>query len=126
MHPETQTKNTVLKRRPASLALSLLTLAFLTLTPVHAATDFVRGDGNLDGDVDLADAATLIRFFVDGTSHCPDALDNNDDGLIDLADFCYLLNYFYAFGPEPEPPFPDCGVDETGDDLGCGFYPCPQ
>ena len=97
-----------------------MSLAFLTLTPVDGATLFLRGDGNLDRSVDLADAATVIQFLAGGTNQCPDALDTNDDGAIDIADPIYNLSLQFSGGPLPPAPYPGAGPDPTEDVLGCG------
>ena len=50
----------------------------------------------------------------------------NDDGLVDISDAIYLLTSLFSMGPDPEPPFPGCGGDPTGDGLDCASFPlCP-
>lgn len=89
---------------------------------------FIRGDGNQDGTVDIADAIQLIgvifgQAFVD----CDDSADCNDDGMIDIGDPICVLNLLFSTPPIPiTPPFPFCGDDTTADPLACGtFGVCP-
>ena len=83
--------------------------------------NFIRGDANLDGDVDVADpVATLIYLFVDPkTEVCDDAADANDDGHVDVGDAIYTLSWLFQGGADPAMPFPDAGTDPTADHLGC-------
>ncbi|MGE3165418.1 MAG: FG-GAP-like repeat-containing protein [Planctomycetota bacterium] len=84
---------------------------------------FVRGDGNVDGGVNLADVIFHLNYFVGAqVSECLDAQDANDDGVVDLSDAVYLLAMLFTGGPAPLAPFPTCGVDQAGQtsgDLGC-------
>ncbi len=105
------------------------TLAFCALTLVVAfssiarAEDFVRGDGNGDAAVDIADPVFvfLALFGSEGPLPCADAADANDDGAVDVADVAYLLNYLFGDGTAPPPPGdgPCGGVDPTLDELAC-------
>ena len=46
---------------------------------------FIRGDGNIDGSVDIGDAIFALNYLFGGLeSFCGDALDTNDDGNIDI------------------------------------------
>lgn len=89
---------------------------------------FVRGDGNVDGTVDLADPIFNLAFlFSQGEQRCADAQDTNDDGQVDVADPVYNLTFQFQLGAPPTAPFPACGPDPTFDGLGCDFSPiCPQ
>jgi hypothetical protein len=83
-------------------------------------TEFIRGDANDDGALDLADGIFLLDFlFSSGaTPGCLEAGDLNDDSAIDLADPIYVLSFLFSQGPNPEPPFPNCGPDPDGDSDG--------
>lgn len=82
--------------------------------------DFIRGDGNQDGTVDVADAvASLAYQFDQGPGPCLDAHDVNDDGVLNIADPVQLLAFIFSGGPPPLAPYPNPGVDPTPDSLGC-------
>lgn len=100
----------------------VLTGSYVTGDPL-----FIRGETNHDGIVDLADVIPLLlRIFLDAQLSCLSTADVNDDGRIDVADPIYLLQYLFLRGPAPAMPFPECGVDQTEDDLTCTAYPgCP-
>lgn len=95
--------------------------------------DFIRGDFNDDGLIDVSDIAGLARalFAVPGAAPvtCEDAADANDNGALDmLQDPIYLITYVFQNGPAPAAPFPTCGPDGTDmDALGCLAAPsqCP-
>ena len=87
---------------------------------------FIRGDVNMDGNVDLADPIFhLNHTFVNGPApSCLDASDANDDGFSDLGDPIFLLDFIFSSGPAPWPPFPTAGPDyTTNDNLDCGETP---
>jgi len=85
--------------------------------------EFIRGDINADGAVDLQD---IVLCQGGPPFACMDAADVNDDGVFNTLDCDYLYNYYFGTGPPPPPPFPDCGVDPTPDGLDCqSFPPCP-
>ncbi len=86
--------------------------------------EFIRGDANTDGMLDIADGIFLLSYlFVNGPNPpCDDAADANDDGRIDLGDPIRILGYFFR-GEDPIPaPHPHCGIDPTADQLGCEVY----
>ena len=91
-----------------------------------SVTPFRRGDANLDGAIDIADpVATLEELFrAAPLPACLDAADANDDGQLDISDVLgTLIRLFQAdSGLAPPPPL-ECGLDPTGDLLGCGEYP---
>ena len=88
---------------------------------------FLRGDMNLDGQVDLADAIDALQgIFMGGTMICRDSADWNDDGAVDVSDPISTLNYLFAGGPAPALPFPLCGSDPSFDTLDCDqINSCP-
>jgi len=83
--------------------------------------EFIRGDTNLDRNIDISDAVkALFHLYTGPVALCEDAMDVNDDANLDLTDVIYLLEYLFRGGPEPPQPFPQKGMDPTGDDdLGC-------
>ncbi|MGE3165045.1 MAG: di-heme oxidoredictase family protein [Planctomycetota bacterium] len=90
---------------------------------------FVRGDCNVDGSIDIADAVLgLGVLFMGSTSTCTDGCDNNDDGAHDIADPIYLVSHLFSSGsPAPMPPYPACGPDgDDSDTLApCSNPNCP-
>jgi hypothetical protein len=84
-------------------------------------SDFIRGDANDDGKVNIADPIWIINELVRGgpATVCQSAADANDDGDVDLSDSMYLINWRFMGGPEPTAPFPDCGQDPSADSLDC-------
>jgi hypothetical protein len=64
---------------------------------------FMRGDANGDGMIDLADAIYLLNYLFKGDPP-PDPLyagDANCDGSVEIGDAIYLLNYLFKNGPPP-------------------------
>jgi hypothetical protein len=81
--------------------------------------EYICGDVNNDGDVNVADAVYMINnIFLGGPPpEHPDAFDVNGDGQNNVADPVYLINYIFNFGPAPI-----CGgSQEPGPGLGFLF-----
>ncbi|HNR98277.1 MAG TPA: dockerin type I repeat-containing protein [Planctomycetota bacterium] len=91
---------------------------------------FRRGDANVDGQLDIADAVQILAYlFHNGTAPtCMDALDSDDNGRVDVADSITLLQYFFSVRRPPPAPSTTCGPDPTADELTCddcrGCLPC--
>jgi hypothetical protein len=64
---------------------------------------FVRGDSNVDGEVNVGDIVYLLNYmFRNGFPPYPmEAGDANSDGRITAADPVYLINYLFRNGPSP-------------------------
>lgn len=110
----------------ASLCIAVFT--FL-ISPALAQVEFIRGDANADGAVDVADPIEMLAvLFVSGMIDCRDANDANDDGNVDVADPVFALSFLFSGGPPPFAPFPDCGPDPTADAIDCQIPPvgCPS
>jgi len=110
----------------AVLAFSLLALLPCVSTPAGADDDFLRGDSNTTGEVDIADPISTLTYLFNGgpASSCPDAADSNDDGDLDIGDPITTLRYLF-FG-ERTPPAPGprvCGPDPTPDRLAACVHP---
>lgn len=87
-----------------------------------AEISFVRGDVNLDGQIDLSDGLrTLFFLFAGAELGCRDAADVQNDGLLNLADVIATLEYLFRGGPAPAAPFPEPGTDPAApeDALEC-------
>jgi len=113
-----------------------IVLSFPLATLASGARDFVRGDSNADGAIDLSDGVHLLTFLFRGGSAptCEDAADANDDGRVDVSDAIRILLLLFRGNPPPPPPTPrtalysseDCGPDPTDDARSCtSFPPCP-
>ncbi len=111
------------------MALYSLVFVCFTVGGLGNGNEFIRADTNLDGKVGISDAIALLSdLFGYGDiseiqdrvgAPCNDALDANDDGKVTLTDPIYILNYLYMGGTPPPAPFPEKGLDETFDQLGC-------
>lgn len=100
----------------------------VTDPPPPPSADFVRGDANQDGGLDITDPIFALTYlFGNGPADCLMALDGNDDNTVDLSDAIYLLSYLFGGGSGPTNPNPDCGQDLTpGGNLDCAvFSGCP-
>lgn len=104
-------------RRPGALVAGTITVR----TPV----EFVRGDSNVDGEVNIADAIHMLRYLFLGGAlpECRDAADVDDNGRNEISDSVGLLGYLFGGGLPPQDPWPACGTDDPGDDLDCEGYP---
>jgi hypothetical protein len=101
---------------------NLVDTTALEVTVVSSPRRFIRGDANLDTELHLDDAISMLGFLFKGTTSptCLDAIDANDDGALDVTDPIYLIGYLFVPGkPSPPPPFPETGVDPTPDTIGC-------
>ena len=92
------------------------------VTPPPVDADFIRGDANFDGTVNLADGS-FLQDYVAGTGGpapaCFDAADVNDDGILNIADVIDLYDFLFSGGTAPNSPFPLAGSDPTTDSLDC-------
>ncbi|MBI4586789.1 MAG: lamin tail domain-containing protein [Planctomycetes bacterium] len=81
---------------------------------------FIRGDANLDGAVQLSDAVRiLLHLFRGAPLSCQDAADADDDEEVAIADAVLALEYLFARGSPPPAPFPQPGKDPQGEALDC-------
>ena len=96
----------------------------------EVGVNFLRGDCNGDGDVNLSDAACGLTWLFAGAAEpgCVAALNTNGDADIDIADPVSLLNFLFGGGPAPAAPFPECGPGVLPADpvLGCANPPACQ
>lgn len=83
-------------------------------------SNFVRGDANGSGGVEVGDAVTVLQYlFSGGVLVCLDSGDANDNGGLDISDPIYVLGYLFSSGAAPPAPFPNPGPDPTPDPLPC-------
>jgi endonuclease/exonuclease/phosphatase family metal-dependent hydrolase len=101
---------------------------FYATTTAGAQQEFIRGDINGDARIDISDpVAVLLHLFSSRKLECLDAADANDDGDVDISDCITLLGYLFLDSGPPPHPFPECGPDESDDELPCSsFPPCDQ
>jgi hypothetical protein len=87
-----------------------------TANPGDHPGNFVRGDTNDDGAMDISDAVFLLNYLFLGGAvpACQPAADINNDHRTDLSDAIYLLNHLFLGGNGPALPFPACGPDPGG------------
>ena len=98
--------------------MALVTALFLSGTA--RAAQFIRGDVDGNGTLDLTDGIRVFsNLFLSEEIGCHDAADVNDSGEVDISDGIQLLNFLFLGGPPPAVPFPGCGGDETADSLSC-------
>lgn len=110
---------------PAVLALAGVRVPQASAT--LAAEDFMRGDVNQDGAIDVGDALSTLGFTFQGfpVPDCLDAADFDDSGALDVADAVGVLSYLFAGGPGAAPPIGPCGPDPNVDDIPCSSFRCP-
>lgn len=97
---------------------------FLVCLMMGYEGEFLRGDANGDGRVNIVDAVLIINFLYDRTHdpaihRCYDLGDADDDGGVKIFDAIYILHYLFLGGPPPPPPFPEMGRDPTPDGISC-------
>ena len=98
-----------------------LTLVFLMMSAVSftiAASDYVRGDCNQDGTVNITDVTCLLDYLLSGneTGINLDAADTNQDGIINISDISSQLDYLLLGSWPDEPVTPPDSHDYV--DLG--------
>jgi hypothetical protein len=97
--------------------------AYVILGP-YGGRDFVRGEINLDGVIDIADAVFLLSYlFLGGEGPpCADAADVDDNGRLEITDAVRLLGHLFLGDQPPPLPHPTASADPTDDALEClGF-----
>jgi len=75
--------------------------AIRSLVPVW--DEFLCGDANNDGAVNVSDAVWIINYvFVGGEPPIPyEAGDANCDGTVNVSDAVWIINYVFVGGPQP-------------------------
>lgn len=84
--------------------------------------DFLRGDCNSDGGVDISDPVVLLErlFAAASVPPCEDSCDSNDDGALNLVDVVLMLEVVFGFGSGViAEPASACGIDPVNDTLAC-------
>ncbi|MEC9475539.1 MAG: right-handed parallel beta-helix repeat-containing protein [Planctomycetota bacterium] len=97
-------------------------LADMGALGITQSDNFRRGDVNVDGVSNIADAIQILgSLFIQGSDPlgCIDAGDCNDDGLLNISDAITLLDTLFVSGTPLPVPVGNCGPDPTVDSLGC-------
>lgn len=93
-------------------------------------SQFIRGDANDDGHVDISDPVLVLacKFLGGLCPQCRDAADSNDDGVLDVSDAVFTLGFLFLGRPPPPAPGPEaCGPDPTPDHLpDCTYDSCSE
>ena len=89
--------------------------------PPPLPTEFVRGDSNSSGAVDLSDGVFTLGFLFrsERAPSCLESADANGDGTLDISDAVFIFLYLFAGGNEPAAPFPGCGNSGNADREDC-------
>lgn len=85
-------------------------------------SEFIRGDADLSGRVNMTDAVYVLMalFMGEGPLPCLDAADANDVGRVDISDPIFILHFLFVGGPLPPAPYPEPGQDlSPRTALGC-------
>ena len=84
---------------------------------------FIRGDANVDGMVNIADGIEMLSFLFSGaTIDCLAAADMNSDGSVDISDPIGLFGFLFQGQAAPGAPFPNCGNDTVLPILACASF----
>lgn len=116
------------QRTAQSLCAATALLLLAASSSFAGNSNFVRGDANGDGDINIADTVQILSFLTMGTDiTCLDAADVNDSGEVNVADAVHTLHVFFQPGTPLTIGAPStCGPDPTADALGCeSFSTCP-
>ncbi len=102
-------KKTLYNTVNAFLLLGILLLAYHLNSPSargrvefgdNPVNDFIRGDSNDDGELNVSDAVftPAFLFIGDEQPECLAANDTNDDGEINITDVIRTLNFLFLGG----------------------------
>lgn len=83
-----------------AIALLLLLVPFVS---THSAPDYVCGDADGNGIVNVSDAVWLVAYIFGGGA-APDPLLAGDcdlNGIVNISDASYLIAFIFDSGPEP-------------------------
>ncbi len=93
-----------MKRKSNLLHLSvILTLPLIVCFAGPGTGDYLCGDSNLDGEVNIGDVVHLTHliFGLGSPSFNPGASDPNYDGSVNIGDVTYLVQYIFKNGAAP-------------------------
>jgi hypothetical protein len=105
------------------LAVILFLPALTIASDINPGEEFIRGDVDQSGTINLADAIGVLSITFDNKPNdCEDTADVNDDGYINIADAITILGFLFSGNDAPPAPYPRVGVDPTSDSLDCRSY----
>ncbi|MEC8894751.1 MAG: prolyl oligopeptidase family serine peptidase, partial [Planctomycetota bacterium] len=83
--------------------------------------EFIRGDTDSSGTVEISDAIFTLQWLFTGGAEpgCLSAADADDNSSVELSDAIYTLGYLFLGGAALPAPYPGCGEDPSRDGLGC-------
>jgi hypothetical protein len=95
--------------------------------PAAQSADFIRGDANDDGGLNITDPVFALNFLFLGGERppCLAAADADDDGELNITDPVFALNFLFLGGAAMPEPYPGPGPDPTPD-FGCRGAPLPE
>ena len=104
-----------------SFPVSELGQAVVHLGEAGRTANFLRGDVNMDEEVDISDPIAILGFAFEGRRPpaCMLAADANDDDQVDISDPIYTLDFLFAGGRSLPSPHGVIGRDPTPGTLGC-------
>jgi FG-GAP-like repeat/Dockerin type I domain len=75
---------------------------------------FIKGDANLDGDINIGDPVFLINYLYHSgpAPFVEEVADANNDSSIEIGDAVSLINYIFKDGPPPSPASVSSADDE--------------
>ena len=90
-----------------------------------AGKQFVRGDVDSSGDLNITDGIFVLNFLFAGTDgpQCEDAADADDSGTVNITDGIFILSFLFGGQAAPPPPHELCGPDPTDDPVECAKVP---
>ena len=100
----------------------VLCLASLLSVSSLPAQNFIRGDANGDGTLNIADPIFGLSYVYAGGAAPAvlDSADTNDNGFVEIADAVYTLRALFAGSALPPAPFPMPGPDTTPPNFPAG------
>ncbi|MCA8961567.1 MAG: hypothetical protein KDC38_13675 [Planctomycetes bacterium] len=107
-----------------------ISLEFGGIFALTEGPQFMRGDANINGSVEIGDAITILESlgaYPSGAFLCPAARDVDANGVVEpLLDGVALLDSLFGGAPIPWPTPPQCGQNLTAPPLYCvGYTGCP-
>jgi hypothetical protein len=70
---------------------------------INQDREYIRGDANDDGNINVGDAVFIINYIFRGgpPPNHPEAAEANCDGNINVGDAVYIISYIFRGGPPP-------------------------